>query len=299
MSFLRRYPLRAYFLLAYIYTWAIEVPMLVAARGSPDMHFHAGLEALAGFGPFASAVTVLGLTRGKAGVIELLTSLCRWRLPARWLLFALVSPFAVLLAALLMTGEVGQVTSGALLHEALAGSRLLEMVLLGGLLRGIGEEPGWRGFALPELRGRFGPLPATLLLFPFWLCWHLPSFLMRPEFQWSEWLGFSAGILSAAIWCTLLYDATRSVLMAAIWHALINICRGLALAASTATFLAFGQIVLLCALAIVAYWLLRPPGVYRADQCGPVFRRERQPRAASPDARSQTAGGAGTAAALR
>jgi membrane protease YdiL (CAAX protease family) len=185
--------------------------------------------------------------------------------PAGWLLFALVSPFAVLVVALLMTGEAGQLSSGALQHEVLAGGRLLEMVLLGGVLRGIGEEPGWRGFALPELRRRFGPLPATLMLFPFWLLWHLPSFLIRPEFQWSAWLGFSAGILSAAIWCTLLYDATRSVLMAVLWHALINICRGLALTASTATFMAFGQIVLLCAVVIVAWWLLRPNWTHRVS----------------------------------
>ncbi|MEZ5562446.1 MAG: CPBP family intramembrane glutamic endopeptidase [Gammaproteobacteria bacterium] len=262
---IRRYPLPAYFLLAYLCTWAIEVPMLIAVRGGAGMHLPLALEALAGFGPFAAALIVLAATRGRAGVMALLASLCRWRVPLRWYLFALASPFAVLLAALLMTGQVEQLRSGALLHEVIAGGRLLEMVLLGGLLRGIGEEPGWRGFALPELRGRFGPLAATLVLFPFWLLWHLPSFLMRPEFQWSAWLGFSAGILSAAIWCTLLYDATRSVLMAALWHALINICRGLALTASTAAFLAFGQIVLVCALVIVAYWLLRPPGRYRVD----------------------------------
>jgi membrane protease YdiL (CAAX protease family) len=264
-TFLIRHPLRAYFLLAYLYTWAIEVPMLVVVRSSADMHLPAGLEALAGFGPFAAAVTVLAVSRGRAGVMELLASLCRWRVPPGWLVMAIASPFAVLIAALLMTGEAVQLSSGALWHELLAGGRLLEMVLLGGVLRGIGEEPGWRGFALPGLRGRFAPLPATLLLFPFWLFWHLPSFLIRPEFQWSAWLGFSAGILSAAIWCTLLYDAARSVLMLVIWHALINICRGLALTASTATFLAFGQIVLLCAVVIVAWWLLRPNWTHRVS----------------------------------
>ena len=113
-TFLVRYPLRAYFLLAYLYTWAIEVPMLIAARSAADMHLHAGLETLAGFGPFAAAVTVLTVSRGRAGVMEA-TSLCRWRVPAGWLLFALVSPFAVLVVALLMTGEAGQLSSGALL----------------------------------------------------------------------------------------------------------------------------------------------------------------------------------------
>jgi hypothetical protein len=69
-TFLVRYPLRAYFLLAYLYTWAIEVPMLIAARSAADMHLHAGLETLAGFGPFAAAVTVLTVSRGRAGVME-------------------------------------------------------------------------------------------------------------------------------------------------------------------------------------------------------------------------------------
>src|SRR5262249_45840648 len=45
--------------------------------------------------------------------------------------------------------------------------------LLGGPLF---EEPGWRGFALPRLESRFGPLAGTLILGLVWSAWHVPFF---------------------------------------------------------------------------------------------------------------------------
>ncbi len=76
---------------------------------------------------------------------------------------------------------------------------------------------------------------------------------------------FGLGILAAAIWCTLLYDATRSVLVVALWHALINITRGMALSASMAAFLAFAKAVLAVAVIIIIYWLVRRPKSYSVE----------------------------------
>jgi membrane protease YdiL (CAAX protease family) len=52
--------------------------------------------------------------------------------------------------------------------------------LLGGPL---GEEPGWRGFALPRLQEQFGPAGASLLLGLLWAAWHIPLFLTK---AWSS-----------------------------------------------------------------------------------------------------------------
>jgi membrane protease YdiL (CAAX protease family) len=262
MSFLKSRPLSSYFLLAYAFTWAIEIPMLLTARGIWSIQLPHVLEVLAAFGPFAAAAVVLHANEGKAGVRKLIASLGKWRVPLPWLLFTFLSPFVVLLAALAMTGETDKLFSGALSRDLVAAGKMFEMVILGGVLRGIGEEPGWRGYALPVLRGRFGPLLATVALFPVWWLWHLPSFLMRPEFGVLQFFMFGLGILSAAIWSTRLYDATRSVLMIAIWHALINICRGYAGAASMASFMAFAQLVLAVAAIIVLYWLVTRPAAY-------------------------------------
>ncbi len=43
----------------------------------------------------------------------------------------------------------------------------------------LGEEAGWRGFALPRLQRRFDPVTSSLLLGFLWAGWHLPLIVAR------------------------------------------------------------------------------------------------------------------------
>lgn len=253
---LGRYPLASFYALAYAFTWSLGLPLMLSRRGLVAADVPHWVEPIAAFGPFVAAMLVARALAGRDGPRDILASLRHWRVGPLWGLVALLSPVGLLLLALLVAGALGESSSSVApaVGELATLAGLVDLVVVGGVLQAWGEEPGWRGLALPRLRQRFGPLLATLALWPVWLCWHLPFFLSRPEFGWAQWVAFSVGILSAAIWLTLIWDGTRSVLMCLGWHAVVNICRGLALAVSTTAFLAISNLVLLGALVIAVAW---------------------------------------------
>lgn len=262
--FIRSRPLLSFFLLAYGFTWLFTAPWMLSRRELIAIELSESWEMVAAFGPFAAALLVAWVVAGKHGMLGIFKSLGRWRVGWFWALFAVLTPFLCLvLAVIFSTVQTGiwpdLETDGTLALLTLAG--LFDLLIVSGFIQGVGEEPGWRGLALPVLRNRYGPLAATLVLFPVWLLWHLPTFLARPDFGLIQWAGFSVGILSAAIWLTLIWDRTRSLLMAVLWHQLININRNIALAISMPMFLAIGNAVLLGALIIIVYWLVKKPGI--------------------------------------
>lgn len=257
---MQRRPLLTYIALAYLWTWVTVLPLLLQKRGVVDLGLPDAWEAVGAFGPFIAAWLVIRRTAGAAGLGAFWRSLTNWRLGGGAWALTLLSPVAFLaLAAVLVTLQTGSPPT----LEALASGRLgslhavVDLVLVGAVLQALGEEPGWRGYLLPGMLRRFRRLPATLLLFPVWWLWHLPFFLGRPEFGLPQFLGFGLGILSASIWMTFLWERTRSSLVAVAWHTVLNITRGIALGVSTGMFLAYGMVVAVGALAIVAWWLVR------------------------------------------
>jgi membrane protease YdiL (CAAX protease family) len=255
---LARSPVLGFALVAYVFTWGLTLPLLAARRGWIDGSPGEGWEAVAAFGPLVAALAVSWSLAGAHGVAEILRGMTRWRAGARWMAFSVLSPFALLAAAaLILRVGTGAWPDFAALADGRLGTAagVLHLVVISGLVQGIGEEPGWRGFMLPRLRMRFSPLAATLVLFPVWLFWHLPAFLGRP-FGVGQGIAFALGVLSAAIWLTFIREHTAGTLMAIAWHALINVARGIALAISMPMFLAMSTLVLAGAVAIVVHWLL-------------------------------------------
>ncbi|USZ71404.1 CPBP family intramembrane glutamic endopeptidase [Natronosalvus halobius] len=126
-------------------------------------------------GPALAAILVTSVVEGRAGVRRLLGRIKQWRVGLRWYVVAL---FGFLFAWIL--GYVGVLGVDPLTALAENWTQFftvfLPLVLAGILIPSIGEEPGWRGFALPRLEERYGPVWGTLILGTLVGLYHIPAF---------------------------------------------------------------------------------------------------------------------------
>ena len=97
--------------------------------------------------------------------------------------------------------------------------------LLGGPL---GEETGWRGFALPRLQRCFDPVTSPLLLGFLWANWHVP--LMVAHVYNLTWWQFTILTMAASVFLSLAFNSSGgSTLCAIIVHGFYNVGTGIIL----------------------------------------------------------------------
>jgi membrane protease YdiL (CAAX protease family) len=88
----------------------------------------------------------------------------------------------------------------------------------------LGEEIGWRGYALPQMQSKYGSLKASLILGALWAFWHLADFLTpyHGDFLTSFPLYFLLVVILSVI-MTWIYNNTKgSIFMAILAHTSIN-----------------------------------------------------------------------------
>ncbi len=116
----------------------------------------------------------------RAGVRTLLRTLATWRVAPIWYLTALLLPVLISATGIALLALLGQSLPPWPRTEPLGELLpLLVITFVATLLYGgpLGEEVGWRGFALPRLQVRYSPLVASLLLSVVWGLWHVPLHL--------------------------------------------------------------------------------------------------------------------------
>jgi CAAX protease family protein len=151
----------------------------------------------------------------------------RWRVSWRWYLVVILGPAAFSLAVTalyVLLGGSWAAAPPALRGEASLASLPLFLVILT-ITDGLGEEPAWRGFALPRLLSQYNALLASLILGVLWAAWHLPLVWMEgaPLYQQPIWL-LLVDITAKSVLFTWVFLHTRgSVLLAALLHASTNL----------------------------------------------------------------------------
>lgn len=176
----RRLPLTSYFVFAYAWTWLCWWPVAADAAGHLSLPVPRDLLVTLGqIGPFAAALGVAWVTGGGQGLRELLGRLVRWRARPVWLAVSLLLLPATMLGAIVLYASLhGAVTTLQFRDSwtTLPGHFIYTLLLCGPL----GEEPGWRGFALPRLQDQYGSVTASIWLGLLGAGWHLPLWWMYP-----------------------------------------------------------------------------------------------------------------------
>jgi len=232
-EWVKRHSLAAFFLLTFGYSGLLMFPVLASSLGWLPFHIAVLpallIQLLAVWGPTLSAFLLTGLISGKAGLRDLLSRLVRWRVGVQWYAFVLLSWAAIILAALgllvLFGGTVPntiQLTPWYSLPLAFLINFPL-FLFVGGPL---GEEAGWRGYALPRLLTRCGALFSSLLVGMIWAAWHLPLFWIPGTGSGYGLVDFTWFFLLLSGWGVLfgwVYMNTRgSLLLCVLYHAAGN-----------------------------------------------------------------------------
>ena len=221
---IRRHPLAAYFVTACAVSWLGVSPLIAAGLGVRGLGWSPSWHALGALGPVVAAVLVTTISGGRTGLSEFWARLVRWRVGLVWWLLA-VSPVVLCLLGLVALRIAGAPLAPAgALRRAFADPGWIGSMFLASLAYGVGEEPGWRGFALPRLQYGRSALRATLLLSVGWGLWHVPYFFYRYHMRGvGEYTGFYLGLIAGALWLTFLYNsAGGSTLIVIVWHTVWN-----------------------------------------------------------------------------
>lgn len=169
-------------------------------------------------------------------VSDYLHSLVEPRGSAAYYLFALLLSPAISWVGSLISEAFGQ----AALYDTppLYGWDAVRIVLITFISQffyanALGEEVGWRGFALPRLQARHSPLVASLVIAPAWFAWHLPLKLLNPDEI--PYLFYGLTFVPSSILLTWVFNRTNgSILAVGIAHAAGNVSGKLLFPASNA-----------------------------------------------------------------
>jgi membrane protease YdiL (CAAX protease family) len=234
----RKHQLIIFFALAFAISWAVFIPMVV-------FDWPIQVTAAATFGPCFAALIAQRLSAGNFRAFRLFGSLKRTTLASCFGILLVVATFVVLPAV--VTAPASKLNWRVLI----ALNVYNYSTLLGGPL---GEEFGWRGYALPRLEERFGPIGGTIVLAVFWACWHLPLFLKRGWTTAPFWIYFLLVASLGFVFTVAVNYARFAVFPAILIHATFNTAsrflNGLFANVQPSSRMPFELVMALCGLAV-------------------------------------------------
>ena len=251
MSTKEKQSLALYFLLAFGLAWLCQVYGSLLLLRDGNAAVYRALLSVSMFCPLVAVLTAKRIVlhqptgigwkvRGKRRYW-----LAAWFGPAVFTVLAALLYFAVFSSRLDLSGSwlvtaYGGEMDAETLRSQLGVSSLSYMLQTGlfaitlappiNMLFAVGEEAGWRGYMMPQLKERFGLLNGRLLGGVIWGVWHWPIMLLTGYEYGTNYLG--APVLGLVVWCVVcfalntlldwLYEKTGCIWVSAIAHGAFN-----------------------------------------------------------------------------
>jgi membrane protease YdiL (CAAX protease family) len=172
-SYIKQNPLLSYFVLAYALSWIFWIAVILLNLTENDVGLLLFL--LGVYGASGAGFIMTAIMDGRPGVRKLWARLLKWRVGFIWYLGVFIAVPAMILAGMALYALLGNSTGPFVPGP-------LPMLLLGaipGIIFGpLGEEFGWRGFALPRLQERYSAFWSSVILGILHTFWHAPLFFV-------------------------------------------------------------------------------------------------------------------------
>ena len=227
-NFINRHPVVAYYALMFAISWGGTLLIIGGPQAIPATGEQIGRLMIPVMVPWLAAssiagILLTGLLHGRAGLREFGSQLLKWRVGVGWYALAILTAPA-LMAAILLALSLLSPDFLPRIYTTDDKQFLLGFSFASALFTAFFEELGVTGFAVPELRRRYGVLSAGLIAGFVWGVWRSLVVI---------WVGGVSGEVPAALFYPLtlftwlpafrvlmvwVYDRTGSLLIAILMH---------------------------------------------------------------------------------
>ncbi|MGC1121400.1 MAG: type II CAAX endopeptidase family protein [Candidatus Methanofastidiosia archaeon] len=218
LNCVKRFQVPLFFALSLVISWSIWIPEALTTLSNREAAFGGSglLDVLAVWGPGLSGILLSFLVVGKIGVRALFSPLRRWRIGITWYFFVLLYPAAIWLIAQTIDSLFGRSYELSFMpimtYFGANQTGMAIIALVFALPNTLGEELGWRGFALPNLQMKYTALLSSIILGLFWAVWHIPLWIAGGQMG----IGLLVNVVfitGTAILYTWVYNSTGGSLL--------------------------------------------------------------------------------------
>ena len=183
--------LLSFFTLTFLISWTFA--LLIIKGIIPEAPYFIGIV----FGPFLTALILTAILGKKEGLSTFFKRFYQFKGNVKWIFIILFGFFGIMYSGKFIWNLFAESPWSMNLMPLNA---FLPVLLFQILIPGLGEEPGWRGYALPRLLELTTPIKASIFMALVHWLWHLPTF----------WLG--TGIHNVPAILSILYVFSVTIL---------------------------------------------------------------------------------------